>query len=375
MPEPNQPVRRVLPFSLALRCFLCARPGIELVKHAFSGAPPYPSLTTASSKQQAAGSRQQASRIFPLPKMTTSQPKPLPFYAQFTAGAIAGVTELLCLYPLDVVKTRMQLQGKAVAGSAPGEHYNGMVDAFRKIIASEGAGRLYRGLVPPLMLEAPKRAVKFAANDFWGKTYRSLTGQDKMTQSLSVLTGCSAGATESIVVVPFELVKIRLQDKAQAHLYTGPMDVVSKIVKADGLLGLYAGLESTFWRHVLWNGGYFSVIFALRAQMPKAESKPQQLRNDFICGAVGGAVGTVFNTPADVVKSRIQNTPNIKGVPRKYNWTFPSIALIAKEEGFGALYKGFTPKVLRLAPGGGVLLLVVEVVLSQFRTALGPPYI
>ncbi|CBQ69406.1 probable ODC2-Mitochondrial 2-oxodicarboxylate carrier [Sporisorium reilianum SRZ2] len=307
--------------------------------------------------------------------MTSQQPKPLPFYAQFTAGAIAGVTELLCLYPLDVVKTRMQLQGKAVAGAAAGEHYNGMMDAFRKIIATEGAGRLYRGLVPPLMLEAPKRAVKFAANDFWGKTYRSLTGQEKMTQSLSVLTGCSAGATESVVVVPFELVKIRLQDKAQAHLYTGPMDVVSKIVKADGVLGLYAGLESTFWRHVLWNGGYFSVIHALRAQMPKPKSKPEQLRNDFVCGAVGGTVGTILNTPADVVKSRIQNTPSVKGVPRKYNWTFPSMALIAKEEGFGALYKGFTPKVLRLAPGGGVLLLVVEVVLQQFRTVLGPPYI
>lgn len=65
--------------------------------------------------------------------------------------------------------------------------------------------------MPPLMLEAPKRAVKFAANDFWGKTYRDMTGQTKMNQSLSVLTGCSAGATESIVVVPFELVKIRLQ--------------------------------------------------------------------------------------------------------------------------------------------------------------------
>ncbi|CDW96928.1 hypothetical protein [Sporisorium scitamineum] len=51
------------------------------------------------------------------------------------------------------------------------------------------------------------------------------------------------------------------------------------------------------------------------------------------------------------------------------------MALIAKEEGLGALYKGFTPKVLRLAPGGGVLLLVVEVVLQQFRTVLGPPYI
>lgn len=58
------------------------------------------------------------------------------------------------------------------------------------------------------MLEAPKRAVKFAANDFWGKTYKDAFGTDQMTQGLSVLTGCSAGATESVVVVPFELVKV-----------------------------------------------------------------------------------------------------------------------------------------------------------------------
>jgi hypothetical protein len=48
-----------------------------------------------------------------------------------------------------------------------------------------------------------------AANDFWGKTFRNLTGSDKMTQNLSILTGCFAGATESVVVVPFELVKIK----------------------------------------------------------------------------------------------------------------------------------------------------------------------
>lgn len=98
------------------------------------------------------------------------------------------------------------------------------------------------------MLEAPKRAVKFAANDFWGKTYKQTFGVDKMTQSLSVLTGCSAGATESVVVVPFELVKIRLQDKNST--YKGPMDVIAQIVKKEGILGMYAGLEPTFWRQV-----------------------------------------------------------------------------------------------------------------------------
>jgi solute carrier family 25 (mitochondrial 2-oxodicarboxylate transporter), member 21 len=42
---------------------------------------------------------------------------------------------------------------------------------------------------------------------------------------------------------------------------------------------------------------------------------------------------------------------------------------IAREEGVPALWKGFVPKVLRLAPGGGVLLLVVEFTLSTFRTS------
>ena len=73
---------------------------------------------------------------------------------------------------------------------------------------------------------------------------------------------------------------------------------------------------------------------------------------------------------------------------------FDSLVTIFREEGAGALYKGFTPKVLRLAPGGGVLLLVVELTLGVFRQStrlhirfpialadeisapvLGPPYI
>ncbi|KAG8964464.1 hypothetical protein FRC03_001780 [Tulasnella sp. 419] len=190
----------------------------------------------------------------------TSQKKPLPFVYQFTAGAIAGVSEILCFYPLDVVKTRVQLDtGKS----------QGMVATFRAIIAQEGVGRLYRGLAAPLMLEAPKRAVKFASNDFWAKTYMSAAGVTQMTQNISIITGCSAGATESFVVVPFELVKIKLQDKTSTFKasamtpptrlrqlintrpdFQGPIDVVKHVVRNDGLLGLYAGLEATFWRFV-----------------------------------------------------------------------------------------------------------------------------
>jgi len=263
------------------------------------------------------------------------------------------------------VKTRMQLE--------TGKSKHGLVGSFQAIIKEEGFGRLYRGLVPPLLLEAPKRATKFAANDFWGKQYLKLTGEAKMTQQLSILTGCSAGATESFVVVPFELVKIKLQDKLSP--YSGPMDVVRKVIRTEGVLGLYAGMEATFWRHLWWNGGYFGCIFQVRSLLPEAQSAKARLMNDLIAGTVGGFVGTAINTPFDVVKSRIQGSTKVPGVVPKYNWTYPALVTIFREEGPAALYKGFVPKVLRLAPGGGVLLLVVEVTLGLFRQMLGPPYI
>jgi solute carrier family 25 2-oxodicarboxylate transporter 21 len=201
-------------------------------------------------------------------------------------------------------------------------------------------------------MEAPKRATKFAANDSWGAFYRNLFGVEKQNQSLAILTGATAGATESFVVVPFELVKIRLQDRASAGKYNGMLDVVRKIIAAEGPLALYNGLESTLWRHILWNSGYFGCIFQVRAQMPKPEpgNKTQQTRNDLIAGSIGGTAGTILNTPMDVVKSRIQNSPKIAGQTPKYNWAWPAVGTVMKEEGFGALYKGFMPKVLRLGP-------------------------
>ncbi|KAM0439966.1 hypothetical protein ACHAPT_001066 [Fusarium lateritium] len=295
--------------------------------------------------------------------MSNPGDKPLPFVYQFAAGAIAGVSEILVMYPLDVVKTRVQLQTNAAGADA----YNGMLDCFRKIIKQEGFSRLYRGISAPILMEAPKRATKFAANDEWGKIYRNLFGVTSMNQQLSILTGASAGATESFVVVPFELVKIRLQDKASAGKYNGMVDCVVKTVKNEGPLTLYQGLESTMWRHILWNAGYFGCIFQVRQLLPKADTKQGQMVNDMISGGIGGTVGTILNTPLDVVKSRIQNTPKVAGQVPKYNWAWPSVVTVAREEGFSALYKGFLPKVLRLGPGGGILLVVFTTVMDTFR--------
>lgn len=217
-------------------------------------------------------------------------------------------------------------------------------------------------------VDIAKRATKFAANDEWGKVYRNLFGMTKMNQSLSILTGATAGATEALVVVPFELIKIRLQDKAQAGRYTGMVDCLTKTVKAEGIGALYNGTESTMWRHILWNSGYFGCIYQVRTLLPPAKDKSQQVRNDFIGGAIGGTVGTCLNTPMDMIKSRIQNSPKVAGSVPKYNWAWPALGTVMKEEGFSALYKGFAPKLLRLGPGGGILIVVYTGVMDFFRS-------
>lgn len=221
-----------------------------------------------------------------------------------------------------MVKTRFQLQ------QGKGE-YKSIFDCFSKIIKTEGFSRLYRGIAAPILVEAPKRATKFAANEQYSKLYMSLTGEKKMTQKLSIATGVSAGITEAFVVVSFELVKIRMQDKANAGKYLNTMDCVKKILKQEGPLAFFKGLESTIWRHAAWNGGYFGVIHGVKSMLPSAQSSKEQLLNNFIAGSIGGAFGTILNTPFDVVKTRIQNQTTVI----KYNWTLPSVGTIIKEEG------------------------------------------
>jgi solute carrier family 25 (mitochondrial 2-oxodicarboxylate transporter), member 21 len=96
-----------------------------------------------------------------------------------------------------------------------------------------------------------------------------------------------------------------------------------------------------------------------------------------VAGTLGGTLATTLNTPFDVVKTRVQAyIPSYPGgiytapAPLPYRWTLPALGIIVKQEGFSALYKGFLPKVLRLGPGGGILLLVFDQVSHWMRTYL-----
>ena len=85
------------------------------------------------------------------------------------------------------------------------------------------------------------------------------------------------------------------------------------------------------------------------------------MRN-FVAGTIGGMVATTVNTPFDVVKTRIQSYVPSSGSVMIYRWAWPGVFHILKTEGVRGLYRGYLSKVLRLGPGGGILLVVFDAV-------------
>lgn len=120
------------------------------------------------------------------------------------AGGCAGFSEICIMHPLDVIKTRFQIQG----GSGESNMYTSILDCFKKMMKSEGPLSVYKGIVPPLLVESPKRAAKF----FSFELYKSILNTHNYTGPWSlVLAGLGSGLTEGVIVTPFERVKVHLQ--------------------------------------------------------------------------------------------------------------------------------------------------------------------
>ncbi|KAM4853394.1 mitochondrial 2-oxodicarboxylate carrier isoform 3-T3 [Thomomys bottae] len=259
------------------------------------------------------------------------------------------------MHPLDVVKTRLQLQRFATDPNS----YKSLGDCFKTIFKTEGLFGFYKGILPPILAEIPKRSVKFLAFE----QYKTSLGNMSLSPGLTFsLAGFGSGLTEAILVNPFEVVKVGLQanrNKFAEHPST--WSFTKEIIKKDGLGlgGLYKGLTATLGRHGVFNMAYFGFYHNVKSIVPVNEDPIEEFLRKFGIGFLSGTVASIINIPFDVAKSRIQGPQPVPG-EIKYRTCFKTMTTVYEEEGFLALYKGLIPKILRLGPGGAVMLLVYE---------------
>ncbi|KAH8261377.1 hypothetical protein KR044_008077, partial [Drosophila immigrans] len=278
---------------------------------------------------------------------------------QVASGASAGFLEVCIMQPLDVVKTRMQLQAKPAAGSSE-VMYNGVFDCFAKMYRQEGILSFWKGLLPPILAETPKRAIKFM---IFEQTRHFFQFGSKSPTPLSYsLAGVTAGIIEAVVVNPFEVVKVAQQADRQKKTRTA-FSVAKEIFGEHGFgrRGLLKGVTATIGRNGIFNMTYFGFYHSVKDLVPNAENPTWDFVRRVIIGFTAGTLGCLFNTPCDVAKSRIQGP---QPVPNeiKYHGLLRTLGIIYREEGVRGLYKGLVPKVMRLGPGGAIMLLTFDYV-------------
>ncbi|KAF2880887.1 hypothetical protein ILUMI_25286 [Ignelater luminosus] len=279
---------------------------------------------------------------------------------QIGAGGSAGFVEVCIMHPLDLVKTRLQIQsGKSLNKTDP-RYYSGIFDCIRKMYRHEGITSYWKGIIPPILAETPKRAVKFFTFEQYKKIF--LFGANSPTPLTFSLAGLGAGITEAVLVNPFEVVKVTLQaNRATGRELPSTWVVTKEIVRANGLglRGLNKGVTATIARNGVFNMVYFGFYHSVKGYLPEYHDPFQEFLRKFAIGFVSGTLASCVNIPFDVAKSRIQGPQPVAG-QIKYRTTLGSMTLVYKEEGFRALYKGLLPKVLRLGPGGAIMLVVYD---------------
>uniref|UniRef100_A0A182JY08 Mitochondrial oxaloacetate carrier protein n=1 Tax=Anopheles christyi TaxID=43041 RepID=A0A182JY08_9DIPT len=280
----------------------------------------------------------------------------------FLLGGVGSMAATLITNPLEVVKTRMQLQGELAAKGTYHKPYRSVVDAFITIAKKDGYAALQKGLAPSLcfqfILNSCRLGIYNTAND------HGWTKQGNGNQSIlkSAFWGATGGFVGSALASPFFMAKAEIAVGYQ-HQHTGMISAIKDIFKKHGIQGLYRGVAVTMPRALLGSGGQlaaFGYTKDLLVRYPIISEQSDTFVST-VAGAVGGTVMAITMTPPDVIATRLYNQGiDAKGKGIYYNGVVDCFVKILKSEGVAGLYKGFWPHYMRIGPHATLVLLFFD---------------
>ncbi|XP_016382657.1 mitochondrial basic amino acids transporter isoform X1 [Sinocyclocheilus rhinocerous] len=179
---------------------------------------------------------------------------------QFLAGAAAGFIQCVICCPMELAKTRMQMQGTGEK-SASRKMYRNSLDCLIRIHRKEGVRGINRGMVTTVIRETPGFGVYFLAYDTLTRTLGCDAEADYIIPKL-LLAGGMAGMASWISTYPVDVIKSRLQADGVggANRYDGIVDCVRQSWRREGWRTFTRGLTSTLLRAFPVNATTFATV-------------------------------------------------------------------------------------------------------------------
>ena len=170
---------------------------------------------------------------------------------KIAAGLTTSAIGITVASPTDVVKVRLQAEGRLPAGVP--RRYTGAIDAYRKIVAQEGVLGLWTGYGPNLARNCVINATELVAYDQAKQTFLSFGAGDHIgTHIASALT---AGLFATLFGSPVDVVKTRVMaaSKQANPPFVGSIQCAGYLWRTAGIRAFYAGFGPNFARIGSWN--------------------------------------------------------------------------------------------------------------------------
>ncbi|KAL1848651.1 ADP/ATP carrier protein [Paecilomyces lecythidis] len=280
------------------------------------------------------------------------------------AGATGAVLANALVYPLDLVKTKLQVQVKnqsATKSTAAGydQHYESTMDAINKIVKDEGIAGLYSGINGALLGVASTNFAYF----YWYSVVRTLyMASNKLPKppgtAMELTLGAVAGAVAQIFTIPVAVITTRQQTQPKGDK-KGLFDTGREVINSeDGWSGLWRGLKASLVLVVnpaITYGAYQrlkDILFPGKTSLKAWEA--------FVLGALSKALATIATQPLIVAKVGLQSRPPPGREGKPFKSFVEVMRYIIDNEGPLSLFKGIGPQITKGLLVQGFLMMTKE---------------
>eukprot|EP00986_Skeletonema_menzelii_P009519 scaffold4349_cov150-Skeletonema_menzelii.AAC.5 len=263
--------------------------------------------------------------------------------SHLAAAAAARAVSIFSMYPVDTIKTRMQMkQG----------------DAFR-------LSGLYKGCAGSLIGQVPYGVLTFGSYEIYKQALLNKFPNTKpaLIYALSAILG---DVTGSGWLCPSEVMKQQLQ----AGLYPSMSEAIKGIWSKSGIAGFYQGFTGGLARDVPFRVAQLTTFEMTKSLYLKA--KKGRTGDDTValsaveaavCGAAAGSFSAAITNPLDRIKTLMMtDTTNAYG-----GSVVACASKILKDEGIGGLFAGVAPRVGYIAPSVCIFFVTYEFVQQKMQ--------
>lgn len=297
---------------------------------------------------------------FAVPQFTPSD-----YSKFFLAGALCCTVTHGAMTPIDVVKTRIQID--------PGLARHNLLTGARKIVAAEGPSALLTGFGPTAVGYLVQGGAKFAGYELWKKKFVEIAGDEKtaIKYRSAIYLGAASVAEffADILLTPLEATRIRLV--SQRGYASGLTTGFARMAREEGVRGLYAGFIPILFKQIPYAIGQFTVNefcheLALKSMTEETKrnlSGTSQFGISLGSGIIAGFAAAILSQPADTLLSQINKGHGPEG-SMMYR-----LGVLAKQAGFRGLFAGLGPRMVMTAG----LVAGQFLIYGQIKTALSAP--